>query len=289
MRWLQSRPLMDLIAGGGGLIAGLVVAFLLSQLTTLLQLEWLAFVISVMLYLVLGYMGVMLGLNHRDGWKAFLPAQLRKRFRSEEESVLEDDDIPAKILDTSVLVDGRIERVLATGFIEGPLVVAGFVTTELQHLADSADELKRKRGRRGLEVLQQLEDIYGERITVSELDNDRIAETDGKLLWLTRQLKGKLITLDYNLGKVAAVQSIPVLNINELAGALKPAARMGDLLTVKLMKEGKDPTQGVGYLPDGTMVVVEQGSTRIGEDVHVTVTSALQTAAGRMIFGKIEE
>ena len=161
MRWLQSRPLMDLITGGGGLIAGLVIAFLLSQLTTMLQLEWLAFVISVMMYLILGYMGVMLGLNHREGWKAFLPARLRRRFRSAEEApeAEDDEDIPAKILDTSVLVDGRIERILATGFVEGPLVVAGFVTTELQHLADSADELKRKRGRRGLEVLQQLEDI----------------------------------------------------------------------------------------------------------------------------------
>ncbi len=287
MRWLQSRPLVDLTAGGAGLIAGLIVAFLLTQLVAMIRYEWLALLISVLVYIVLGYMGVTLGLNHREGWRAIIPTYFRARQQSDEE--MEAPSVSPKVLDTSVLIDGRIERILDTGFLEGQLIIAAFVLTELQHLADSADELKRGRGRRGLEVVRQLQRQLGDRVMVSELDNERIGEVDNKLLWLTRQFRGKLVTNDYNLNKVAAVQNVPVLNINDLANAVKSAAVPGDRLMVRLMKEGKEADQGVGYLPDGTMVVVDNGQSRIGQQVEAVVTSSLQTSAGRMIFARAED
>ncbi len=290
MRWLQSRPLVDLIAGGVGLIAGLVVAFLLTQLVAMIQYEWLALLISVLVYIVLGYMGVTLGLNHREGWRAIIPSYFRARQQTDEGGDPADSGpAAAKVLDSSVLIDGRVERILDTGFLEGPLLIPSFVLTELQHLADSADELKRGRGRRGLEVARQLQRQLDSRVIVSQLDNERIGEVDGKLLWITRQCHGKLVTNDYNLNKVAAVQNVPVLNINELANALKAAAVPGDHLVVRLMKEGKEADQGVGYLADGTMVVVDHGQSRIGQQVEAVVTSSLQTSAGRMIFAKTEE
>ncbi len=288
MRWLQSRPLVDLIAGGAGLIAGLVIAFLLTQLVAMIRYEWLALLISVLVYIVLGYMGVTLGLNHREGWRAMIPTYFRSR---QQEDGMDESEYSAavKVLDSSVLIDGRIERVLDTGFLEGQLVIPGFVLTELQHLADSADELKRGKGRRGLEVAQQLQRQMGSRVVISDLDHERIGEVDNKLLWLTRQYHGKLVTNDYNLNKVAAVQNVPVLNMNELANAVKTAVVPGDHLMVRLMKEGKEADQGVGYLPDGTMVVVDNGRSRIGQEVEAVVTSSLQTSAGRMIFAKTDE
>jgi uncharacterized protein YacL len=288
LRWLQSRPLTDLIAGGAGLISGLMIAFFLTRLTAMIRNEWLALLTSALIYIVLAYMGISLGLNHREGWRALLPT-LPRRWRRSENAEEEPHDFPPKVLDTSVLIDGRIEQLLPTGFIEGPLVVPGFVLKELQQLADSADDTKHSRGRRGLEVLERLKGREMERLTVSSLDQPRLNEVDAKLLWLTLQLHGKLLTNDYNLSKVAAVQQIDVLNINELANALRMAVLPGEILPLRIMKAGKDPSQGVGYLADGTMVVVDNASKWIGHDLNVAVTSSLQTTAGRMIFAKYEQ
>ena len=287
VRWLQNRPLTDLVAGGAGLISGLMVAFLLTRLTSMIRNDWLALLTSVLVYIVLAYIGISLGLNHREGWRALLPA-LPKKWRRAEGDEEETRDAPPKILDTSVLIDGRIEQILPTGFIEGPLVAPNFVLMELQQLADSADDTKRGRGRRGLEVLERIKDQMGDGLIFSSMDQPRLAEVDSKLLWLTLELHGKLITNDYNLSKIAAVQRIGVLNINELANAIRMAVLPGETLYLHIMKTGKDPSQGVGYLPDGTMVVVDHGSGFIGQDLDVVVTSSLQTAAGRMIFAKYE-
>ena len=294
IKWLQGRPFMDLIAGGTGLIAGLVIAFLLTQLTTMIQDGWLALLISILVYIIMGYTGTILALNHREGWRALIPG-LRHRSRhkgmaeAEEEDEFASGEGSPKILDTSAIIDGRIFNIVATDFVEGVLVVPQFVLTELRHIADSADELKRNRGRRGLEVLNKMQGDLGGRVMVSKLDNDAIAEVDAKLVWLTGQLKGKLITNDYNLNQVAAVQQIPVLNINDLANALKPVALPGEKISVRIVKEGKEASQGVAYLTDGTMVVVDNGRSFMNEEVEVVVTSALQTSAGRMIFAKCVE
>lgn len=192
----------------------------------------------------------------------------------------------AKILDTSCIIDGRIEELLDTGFIEGQIIVPQFILQELQTLADAANDQKRIRGRRGLDVLNRMQNVYPERLVVNATDYDDIPTVDAKLVRFTQEINGFLFTNDYNLSKVANLQKVPVLNINDLAQALRPIYLPGDDIELKVLKQGKEPNQGVGYLEDGTMVVVEGGSGSVGNEVRVTVTSALQTSAGRMIFAK---
>ncbi|NEO85357.1 MAG: PIN/TRAM domain-containing protein [Spirulina sp. SIO3F2] len=192
----------------------------------------------------------------------------------------------AKILDTSCIIDGRIEELLDTGFIEGQIIVPQFILQELQTLADAANDQKRVRGRRGLDVLNRMQNVYPERLVVNATDYDDIPTVDAKLVRFTQEINGFLFTNDYNLSKVANLQKVPVLNINDLAQAIRPIYLPGDAIDLKVLKQGKEPNQGVGYLEDGTMVVVEGGSDSVGNKVRVTVTSALQTSAGRMIFAK---
>ncbi len=187
-----------------------------------------------------------------------------------------------------MIIDGRIADICATGIIEGTLVVPRFVLTELQHIADSADSLKRNRGRRGLDIIKMLQEGGAVPVTIADQDYEDISEVDAKLIRLTHEMGGVVVTNDYNLNKVAGVQDVPVLNINELANAIKPLALPGEEMLAGIVKEGKENGQGVAYLDDGTMIVVEGGRRCMGETVAVTVTSVLQTAAGRMIFAKLK-
>jgi uncharacterized protein YacL len=191
-----------------------------------------------------------------------------------------------KVLDTSCIIDGRIIDLMETGFIEGQILVPNFVLQELQQVADSANDQKRARGRRGLDLLKELRETYPDRVLMSRADYDDIPTVDAKLVRLAMDINGSLLTNDYNLNKVASVQRVAVLNINDLAQAMRPTYLPGDSLDLKILKEGKEPAQGVGYLNDGTMVVVEDGREYLGDNLEVVVTSALQTSAGRMIFAR---
>jgi len=192
-----------------------------------------------------------------------------------------------KILDTSVIIDGRVADICETGFIEGTFVIPQFVLHELQHVADSADPIKRTRGKRGLEILHRIQKQVDVDVKIVEQDFPGIKEVDAKLVELAKKMKGKIITNDSNLNKVAELQGVEVLNINQLANALKPVVLPGEEATVKVIKEGKEPGQGVAYLDDGTMVVIENGIKYMGKNIDVTVTQILQTTAGRMIFAKV--
>ena len=197
-------------------------------------------------------------------------------------------EIPYKILDTSVIIDGRIADICDTGFLEGILVIPNFVLNELQMIADSADSIKRNRGRRGLDILNKMQKDQSIMVKISDLDFPEIHEVDAKLVQLGKVMKGKIITNDFNLNKVAEFHGVQVLNINQLSNALKPVVLPGEEMTVMLIKEGKDPNQAIGYLDDGTMVVVENGRRKLNEQVDVIVTSVLQTTAGRMIFTRLK-
>lgn len=192
----------------------------------------------------------------------------------------------SKVLDTSCIIDGRIEDLLKTGFIEGQLVVPQFILQELQRVADSASDQKRTRGRRGLDILNRIREAYPNRVVIDPADYEDISEVDAKLVKLAQEMNADLITTDYNLNKVASVQQVSVLNINDVAQAIRPTYLPGDDIEIRVLKEGKEPSQGVGYLNDGTMVVVEEGNEYIGDNLLVVVTGALQTSAGRMIFAR---
>jgi uncharacterized protein YacL len=194
-----------------------------------------------------------------------------------------------KILDTNVIIDGRIADVCETGLLEGPLVVPQFVLRELQYIADSSDPLKRNRGRRGLDVLSRMQKRADPAIVVSDRDFPLLREVDAKLVALARETGGLIVTNDVNLNKVAEVSGAAVLNLNQLANALKPVALPGEIMRVSVIKEGKEPNQGVGYLDDGTMVVVDNARRLIGRSAEVSVTSSIQTSAGRMIFAQLRE
>jgi uncharacterized protein YacL len=195
----------------------------------------------------------------------------------------------AKVLDTSCIIDGRIEDILATGFIEGQILVPQFVLQELQQVADASSDQKRVRGRRGLDILNRIKEAYPDRVAIHPADYDDIPTVDAKLVRLVQDINGMLLTNDYNLNKVANLQQVLVLNINDLAQAIRPTYLPGDTFDLKILKQGKEPAQGVGYLNDGTMVVVEEGGEYIGDEICVLVTGALQTSAGRMIFARPEQ
>ncbi len=194
--------------------------------------------------------------------------------------------VARKILDTSCIIDGRIEQLLETGFIEGQILIPQFILQELQQLADAVNDQKRVRGRRGLDILNQMQESYPDIILIHPEEYEDISTVDAKLLHLAQEINATLITNDYNLSKVASLQKIPILNINDLAQAIRPIYLPGDYIDIKILKQGKEATQGIGYLDDGTMVVVEEAKSHVGEELRVIVTSALQTAAGRMIFAK---
>ncbi|MFC2160310.1 PIN/TRAM domain-containing protein [Acidobacteriota bacterium] len=236
--------------------------------------------IRIFFLIIMPYIGFLVG-TIKFEW--LYPAHLFEFFK--EKSTGQAD----KILDTSVIIDGRIADISNTAFIEGPLIVPQFILKELQLVADSADGIKRQRGRRGLDILEQLQKSSQVSVVISEIDFPEIKEVDTKLIEMAKQMDAKLITNDYNLSKVAQLQGIPILNINELANTLKPVVLPGEAIKAFILKEGKEKDQGVAYLDDGTMVVVDNSRKLIGQTVDVTVTSVLQTTVGKMIFGRYNE
>jgi uncharacterized protein YacL len=229
------------------------------------------------LLLLLPYLGLVIG-GRKGEWLE--PARLIGLFRAA------GPQRRYKILDTSVIIDGRIADLCDTGFMDGTLVIPQFVLKELQLVADSADSMKRNRGRRGLDILQKVQKMSGVEVTISDADYPEVREVDLKLIELARTLQGKIVTNDFNLNKVAQLRGVEVLNINELANALKPVVLPGEIMKVFILKEGKEYNQGVAYLDDGTMVVVDNARKMISKTIDIVVTSVLQTTAGKMIFGR---
>ncbi len=283
---IQNVPTSDIALGSIGLIVGLVIAYLISQLIYKLQVPFLGVAVSIILYSMLGYFGIKIATRNRDDIASALGNLSSNNRKGSKDKVKSSYKSCPKILDTSVIIDGRIADICKTGFIEGPLVIPVFVLEELQHIADSSDGLKRNRGRRGLDILNKIQKELDIEIIIHEKKFDDISEVDSKLLKLTQFLNGKIITNDYNLNKVAEVQGIDVLNINDLANAVKPVVLPGEEMIVQVVRDGKESGQGLAYLDDGTMIVVESGRRFLNETIDVVVTSVLQTSAGRMIFAK---
>lgn len=283
---LKGVPVSEMLWATLGLILGLIIAFLLSQPLKLIPIPYLGLILTVIIYGSCAYLGLRVGSVHReelnDKFRNLIPVTKK----AIKEKPLVKEDTTAKVLDTSVIIDGRVKEIALAGFLEGKLIVPVFVLEELQHIADSADSLKRNRGRRGLDILKAMQDSPDYDIEIFKGKYENIKEVDSKLLKLTQELNGKIVTNDYNLNKVAVLQNIPVLNINELANAVKPVFLPGEEMEVAIVKEGKEHSQGLGYLDDGTMIVVENGKKYLGETITVIVTSILQTSAGKMIFAK---
>lgn len=275
-REIKGLPIHTLVAATIGLAVGLLIAALAAiPLHYLpLSLGWLMPFLTALLF---GYLGVITAIARQQD----LMNLLTRRVPGGTGQGRKSDYV---ILDTSVIIDGRIADIAQTGFIEGILLVPRFVLNELQHIADSADTLRRNRGRRGLEILNKLQKHEGVPIQITDMDVPEANEVDSKLIRLAKQLKAPVLTNDYNLNRVAELQGIKVLNINELANAVKAVVLPGETIKVRIIQEGKEVGQGVGYLDDGTMVVVEDGKQYINNTMEVTVTRVLQTVAGRMIF-----
>lgn len=292
IKWMEDRllkaPIFDLLFGTIGLIVGFIVAFLVSFWLGNIEIPVISSVLPTVLFVILGYLGFQVGFKQGD--ELIQAVQFAKavdlKKKEIEESPAETSGIKYKILDTSVIIDGRIADISSTGFLEGILVVPQFVLTELQHIADSSDTLKRTKGRRGLDVLRRLQTDDGAGILITDVDFADVAEVDLKLVHLAKDMAGLVVTNDFNLNKVADLHGVPVLNINDLANAVKPVVIPGEDMHVVVIKDGKEQNQGVAYLDDGTMIVVEDGKFHIGNAIDVTVTSVLQTSAGRMIFAK---
>ena len=284
---LQKMSTQDLMSGAIGLIIGLIIAFLIGS--ALSGIPIIGSVIPVLTCIFFGYLGLSLGISKREGIAAFFSGLGREnsnRFRNKGKTRAAGYCNMPNVLDTSVIINGRIADICKTGFVEGPIVIPNFVLEELRHIADSSDALKRAKGRRGLDILNVIRKELDIEVEISSKDYDDIAEVDDKLVRLAQELYGCVVTNDYNLNKVATLQGVVVLNINELANAIKPVVLPGEKMVVTVVKDGKEHNQGVAYLDDGTMIVVENGRRYMGETIEVEVTSVIQTNAGRMIFGR---
>lgn len=279
---IEQLPTRQLASSIVGLLLGLVLYALIHPIFSQLSGVWR--VVPIIVIMLTGYLGLQIGLRKQDEFSHVFNQWLDKKVVKSSEQVKGFEE--HKILDTSVIIDGRIADICKTGFIEGTLVIPEFVLEELQHIADSSDLLKRNRGRRGLDILNKIQKELDVHVLVYEGDYEDIAEVDSKLVKLAKALSGKVVTNDYNLNKVCELQGVSVLNINDLANAVKPVVLPGEEIVVQLIKDGKENGQAVAYLDDGTMIVVEGGREYIGTTLEVLVTSVLQTSAGRMIFAK---
>ncbi|MBE9206850.1 PIN/TRAM domain-containing protein [Nostoc sp. LEGE 06077] len=283
---VREMPLEVILTRAIGLVIGLLLANLMLAPLFLLPIppdfSFIKPLVAVVGSIILAVTGMNLADTHGRGLLRLINPN------TVETMVAEGTLKPAntKVLDTSCIIDGRIEALLETGFLEGAIIVPQFVLQELQQVADASKDQKRVRGRRGLEILNRIKEDYPDRILINSIDYDDIATVDAKLVRFAQEINAILLTNDYNLSKVASVQKVPVLNVNDLVNAVRPTYLPGDNLDLKILKEGKEPSQGIGYLDDGTMVVVEEGSSYVGGELRVVVTSALQTSAGRMIFAK---
>nr|WP_122012972.1 PIN domain-containing protein [Maliibacterium massiliense] len=278
---LRRMSARDIASGSVGLVLGLIIAFFVSYLYQAIPIEWLQTLLTLVNYFLFGYCGIKLFTRRQDEFfHLFAP----RRGKGGKLDMI--TDIAPKLLDTSVIIDGRIFDICKAGFLEGTIVIPNFVLQELQNIADSTDALRRNRGRRGLDVLKRIRKELDMPVRIDSTDYDDIDLVDAKLVRLAQDISAKIVTNDYNLNQVAQVQGVSVLNINELSNAVKPVLAAGEHIRVSILREGKEPHQGVAYLDDGTMVVVEEGAALIGQDTEAVVTSVLQTAAGRMIFAK---
>lgn len=281
---LQKIPTQNFAAATIGLIIGLVIANLLAYSLSFIPIigSYLPIVLSV----ILGILGINMGIHKKDEIINFFGYFRNFNKIRRKENI--KNFVHPKILDTSVIIDGRILDICHTEFLEGDLIIPRFVLSELQHIADSSDSLKRNRGRRGLDILNKMTKIRKNRVKIVGKDYNEPKEVDAKIIKLAKEIKAKVITNDYNLNKVAQLEGIFVLNINDLSNALKAVILPGEEINTQIIKEGKEPEQGIAYLDDGTMIVVEDGYKYIGKKVNVLVTSILQTPAGRMIFGRVK-
>jgi len=284
---IRQTPIEVIITRAIGLAMGLLLANLLLAPIFLLPVPSNFSFIKPMIWILGSVMFAVLGVSLADTHgRTFL--RLINPNSIESMLVAEGTLTPVatKILDTSCIIDGRIQQLLATGFIEGQILIPQFILNELQQLADATNDQKRVRGRRGLDILNQMQEEYPDKIVIHPEEYEDITTVDAKLLHLAHDINAMLITNDFNLSKVATLQKIIILNVNDLAQAVRPIYLPGDYIDLKILKHGKEPTQGIGYLEDGTMVVVEEANGHVGEELRVIVTSALQTSAGRMIFAK---
>ncbi|EFA73076.1 PIN/TRAM domain-containing protein [Cylindrospermopsis raciborskii] len=283
---VKEMPIEVILTRAIGLVIGLLLANLTLAPLFLLPIpadfSFIKPLVAVVGSIILSVTGMNLADTHGRGLLRLINPN------TVETLVVEGTLKPAntKVLDTSCIIDGRIELLLETGFLEGLIIVPQFILQELQQVADATKDVKRVRGRRGLEILNRIRENYPERIVINSVEYDDLSTVDTKLVKFAQEINGTLLTNDYNLSKVASVQKVPVLNVNDLVNAVRPSYLPGDNIDIKILKEGKEPSQGIGYLDDGTMVVVEEGSGYVGGEVRVVVTSALQTSAGRMIFAK---
>ncbi|HVO67962.1 MAG TPA: PIN domain-containing protein [Syntrophales bacterium] len=277
---IRKVSLRVIFGGVAGMIIGLFIAFFLAYGLTFVGVTWEKQQVAPWIYALLtgimGYLGLVIGSKKIEEFNLFGFSQVK-----------ESSDYG--ILDTSVIIDGRIADICDTGFVEGTLLVPRFVLDELQYIADSSDSMKRSRGRRGLDILNRMQRSSGINIEVVDQDFPKLKGVDAKLVAMAKKMNGKIITNDFNLNKVAELQGIKILNVNELANALKPVVLPGEVMTVKIIKDGKEPGQGVAYLDDGTMIIVDNAQKYQGSNVEVVVTSVLQTTAGRMIFSELKE
>lgn len=280
---ITQNPPTQIIGGSLGLLAGMILAYFVSSIFRYLDNNVLSVALSVVTYAFFGTLGLLVGSKLATSVE-FPNFDFKRKVQVKQTKT----PVP-KVLDTSAIIDGRIVEISRTGFIEGELVVPNFVLNELRHIADSSDDLTRAKGRRGLDFVNELKEIGNISLSITDRDFKEVEEVDIKLLHLASELGGAVITTDYNLNKVALLRQIPVLNVNDLSNAVKPNALPGQNFTLEIIKEGKEVEQGVGYLEDGTMVVVDQAKSHVGEILNVEVTSSLQTPAGRMIFAKIKE
>ncbi|WP_100405969.1 PIN/TRAM domain-containing protein [Bacillus solitudinis] len=281
-------PVTDVLFGSMGLIIGLIVAYLIGIPLNAIAIPVVSTVLPIFVTIILGYFGFQIGFKKRDELINLftMTRSFGKDRKKEEEEAAKKSGLELKILDTSVIIDGRIADICKTGFLEGTLVIPEFVLEELQHIADSSDVLKRNRGRRGLDILNKIQKELPIKVEIYDGDFEEIHEVDSKLVKLAKLSCGVVVTNDFNLNKVCELQGVPVLNINDLANAVKPVVLPGEEMKVQVIKDGKEHHQGVAYLDDGTMIVVEGGREYIGKHLDVVVTSVLQTSAGRMIFAK---
>lgn len=286
----KRTPITDIIIGVFAFILSIIISFFVSLPISNINFpivgNSLSIILIICIYLILGVLSVKIAMNKKEEISKFqiFSVDENEKSNSLDNAFYRTEGISPKILDTSVIIDGRIYDIIKTGFIEGPIIIPMFMVKELQYIADSEDGLRRQKGRRGLDILDLIRNEKSLEVKVIEDDYPDIKEVDHKLLKLTEELNGKLITNDYNLNKVGILQKISILNINELALSLKPVVIQGEKLVVEVISEGKEPEQGLGYFADGTMIVVEDGREYIGQTIETTVTSVLQTPAGKMIF-----
>lgn len=292
LKWVEEGlikiPVVDLFFGTIGLLVGLFVAYLINIPLQDISLKIVSEIVPLFLTIIVGYLGFQVGFRRREEFMGLLTIARKERGRKtdSESSTEEVYEIKPKILDTSVIIDGRIADICQTNFLEGTILIPQFILEELQHIADSSDVLKRNRGRRGLDILNRIQKELDVQVEMYEGDFEEVQEVDSKLVKLAKVINGVVVTNDFNLNKVCDFQGVEVLNINDLANAVKPVVLPGEELVVQVIKDGKEQKQGIAYLDDGTMIVVEDGRNYIGKTIEVLITSVLQTSAGRMIFAK---